>query len=521
MIDLEAKLKQLRELFSNSLDLTDSDRYMILATLATDSASSLVMTPDGKFHRDWIADNLSDIIGYNLKELDNFEKWEKIVHPEDVPAYRKSVERIISGSPVSAELRIICADKKVMWINNTVFPLKDKDGRVVRLISAVKDITERKMYEKEMFKSQRLESLGLLAGGIAHDFNNILTSILGNVSLAKNISSGSVESVNYLSNAEKSIDAAKALTRQLLTFARGGEPVFSLVDPVPIVKESAGLCLSGSAITARFKGDDRAYRVQGERNQIFQLVQNILINAAQAMAWNGVIDIDFMSCNLTEEKRELAAGKYFCLKIRDYGEGIAEENIDHIFDPFFTTREHGSGLGLSVAHSIVKRHGGCIFVNPSSAGGTEFEIYLPEAGGDIAAATVKENTVYKSSGHVLVMDDDTNIIKMLKSMLEMMGFSCDFAHNGEDAIKLYKDSLDRGSVYDFIILDLTVSGGMGGLKCAEKITDLDSSVKIVFSSGYSSEIINPDVMKPGKVAFLEKPYSMEELAGAISYIEHV
>ncbi len=519
MQNLSEKLRQLGELFSNSMDLTDSDRYMILSTLTTDSASSLVITPEGKFHRDWIADNLSEITGYNMTEIDTFEKWEKIVHKDDIEEFRKSVGKIISGTPVSIDLRIICADNTTMWLNNTVFPLKDKDGRVVRLISAVKNITERKLYEKEMFKSQRLESLGLLAGGIAHDFNNILTSILGNVSLAKNNSLGNGSAIDYLSRAEKSIESAKALTKQLLTFAKGGEVVFSVIDIVKIVKESADMSLSGSSMSVRYTGDNRNYRITGDKNQIFQLVQNVIINAAQAMSWDGIIDVDFISCNLPEEKRGLVPGGYICVKIRDYGEGISEENIDRIFDPFFTTREHGSGLGLSVAHSIITRHGGGIFLNSSKETGTVFEIYLPEVSSEIAHESENEYNMYKSSGHVLIMDDDSDIRNLLKSMLEFMGFSTDFSQRGEDALKLYEDSLNNGNPYTFVILDLTVSGGMGGLRCAEKIRELNSSARILFSSGYSSEIIDKENMYNGKTVFLEKPYSMEELSKTIMILE--
>ena len=520
MQNLGEKLRQLGVLFSNSMDLTDSDRYMILSTLATDSASSLVITSEGKFHRDWITDNLSDITGYDMTESDTFDKWEKIVHKDDIEEFRKSVAKIIAGNPVSIDLRIICADNTTMWLNNTVFPLKDENGRVVRLISAVKNITERKLYEKEMFKSQRLESLGLLAGGIAHDFNNILTAILGNVSLAKNAALEKNLVMDYLSRAEKSIDSAKALTKQLLTFARGGEVVFSVIDIVKIVKESADMSLSGSSMTVSFNGDDGNYRIMGDKNQIFQLVQNIVINAAQAMYWEGTINIDFTSYNLTEEKRELIPGRYICVKIRDYGEGISDENIDRIFDPFFTTRKHGSGLGLSVAHSIISRHGGAIFLNSSKDKGTEFDIYMPEVSSEIEAIPDAKEVIYRSSGHVLIMDDDSDIIRMLAGMLNIMGFSSDFSLRGEDAFKLYEDSLNNGNPYTFVILDLTISGGMGGLKCAEKIRELNSCARILFSSGYSSEIINIENMYNGKTLFIEKPYSMEELSKAIMILEN-
>lgn len=515
-MNLNIKLKELSKMFGNIHDLTDSDRFMILATLTTDSASSLVITEEGKFYRDWIADNLSPILGYDMKDFDTFEKWGEIVHPDDLEIFKESVKKIITGNAVSTDLRIFRKDKKLMWVNNTVYPLKDNSGRVARLISAVKDITERKIYEKEMLKTQRLESLGILAGGIAHDFNNILTAILGNISLAKNFCDDSISSTAYLSYAEKSIEGAKSLTKQLLTFARGGQTSLEIVELVETVKQISQISLSGSGIHIKYMGDSGDLTIKADKSQIMQVFQNIIINSAQAMSWQGCLTITFKTKILEVANMDLAPGSYISVQIRDEGPGIPDENLENIFDPFFSTKETGSGLGLTVAHSIVKRHKGRISVQSSIKEGTIVEVLIPEIKGEKKSENKNINSITNGTGSILIMDDDENIIKILGSMLDVMGYSYDSVTNGDEAIDLYKEKAGNGQPYSFVILDITIAGGMGGINCAEQILDLDKGAKIIFSSGYSSDSVSNEDFRGSKIVFLEKPYRIDELSKAIS-----
>ncbi|PKL18137.1 MAG: hypothetical protein CVV49_07545 [Spirochaetae bacterium HGW-Spirochaetae-5] len=515
-MNLNVKLKELSKMFGNIHDLTDSDRFMILATLTTDSASSLVITEEGKFYRDWIADNLSPILGYDMKDFDTFEKWGEIVHPEDIETFRESVKKIITGNAVSTDLRIFRKDKKVMWVNNTVYPLKDDSGRVARLISAVKDITERKIYEKEMLKTQRLESLGILAGGIAHDFNNILTAILGNISLAKNFCDDSISSTAYLKDAEKSIEGAKSLTKQLLTFARGGQTSLEIVELVEAVKQISQISLSGSGIHVKYIGDSDVFTIRADKSQIMQVFQNIIINSAQAMSWQGILTITFKTKILETAHVDLPPGNYISVQIKDEGPGIPDEDLENIFDPFFSTKESGSGLGLAVAHSIVKRHKGSISVQSSIKEGTTIEVLIPEIKGEKESENKNINIITNGTGSVLIMDDDENIIKILGSMLSVIGYSYDSVTNGDEAIERYKEKAGKNQPYSFVILDITIAGGMGGINCAEQIINLDKSAKIIFSSGYSSDSVSKDDFHGSKIVFLEKPYRIDELSKAIS-----
>lgn len=518
-MDLNYKLKELSKMFGNIHDLTDADRFMILATLTTDSASSLVITEDGRFHRDWIADNLSPILGYDMKNFDTFEKWGQIVHPEDIEIFRDSVKKIISGNAVSTDLRIIRKDKKIMWVNNTVYPLKDEAGRVARLISAVKDITERKMYEKEMQKTQRLESLGILAGGIAHDFNNILTSILGNINLAKTGFENQEDISSYLENAEKSVDNAKTLTKQLLTFARGGKVSSEIIELTDAVKEISQMSLSGSGIQVNYLGDTSEFTIRADKSQVLQVFQNIIINSVQAMSGQGVLTIAFNRKIIEKSEMGINPGRYVSVRISDEGPGIKENDLENIFDQFFTTKETGSGLGLTVVHSIVKSHKGKIFVESFPGSGTAVEVLFPEINGETKNTDKYKSGIMKGTGHVLIMDDDEDIVKILGSMLKVLGYTFDSVADGNKAYELYKKKSESAEPYAFIILDLTITGGMGGIECAERIHEFDSNVRIIFSSGYSADTVKNEKFSSEKIVFLEKPYKIDELSKAISLLK--
>lgn len=518
-MELEEKLKEMSSLFGNAEELTDTDRYMILATLTTDSASTLTITHEGKFIRDWLADNLSDTLGFDINEIDSFERWAEIVHPEDINIFWKSIKKIKRGKPVSVELRIVTAEKKTIWISNTVYPLKDNEGRIVRLISAVKDITERKLFEKEIHKSQRLESLGMLAGGIAHDFNNIMSAILGNIYIAS-IHAGSNEAVrDNLNAAEESIKRARLLTKQLLVFARGGIPKKNILDLVQIVKESASLSLTGSNMTIDYQPEDISYTVLGDSAQLMQVFQNITLNAAQSSSWKGKIKIEFSIKTIDDYHPALKPGPHVSVKIMDNGPGIPSDNIETIFDPFFSTRKNGTGLGLTVAHSVIKKHFGMIDVESIPGESTVFEILLPLHSGDIQAHETTKPGFSKGKGRALIMDDQSEILKTLSAMLDILGYKSESASGGGYALQLYTDSLNEGSPYDFVILDLTVPGEMGGIECARRIRELHNEAKIIFSSGYSAEDIISDEPGMKEVIILEKPYDLEQLNSIIASID--
>ena len=264
--------------------------------------------------------------------------------------------------------------------------------------------------------------MSILAGGIAHDFNNILTTILGNIGLAMLNRKLGEEEIESLVQAEQACFRAQELSGQLLTFAKGGAPIKKVVSLAKLVRESAKLALAGSKSRCEFSIPEDLWSVEADEGQINQVINNLLINADQAMPSGGIIKIAAENIVVEEgSDLPLSEGKYVKLTITDQGIGIPSKYLDKIFDPYFTTKQKGSGLGLATAYSIIKKHSGHIKVESQLGVGTTFEIYLPAKEEEPSAALDEPVTPIIGQGKVLVMDDDEKIREVLCRMLEPVG----------------------------------------------------------------------------------------------------
>ncbi|MHA1338463.1 MAG: PAS domain-containing hybrid sensor histidine kinase/response regulator [Promethearchaeota archaeon] len=412
-----------------------------------------------------------------------------------------------------------------------------------RLLFTLFDITEKRIFEREIQKKQKLESLGLLAGGIAHDFNNFLTAILGSLSLIKLSLDSSNDVYQDVLNAENAALQAKNLTKQLLTFARGGTPVKKIISLKNILYNSANFCLRGSSIKSIINIDENLYKINADEGQIIQVFNNLIINAMQSMPNGGIVfirasNIDLEEINLNtnhtqqfnEENIELiqnllalsnnqditpTSKKFVKIEIEDQGIGIPEENIDKIFDPFFTTKEYGSGLGLTVAYSIIKNHDGFIKIDSEVNKGTKVTIFLPATEKTITEVIKEEASTYKGSGTVLILEDDHSVAKILQKMLKKLGFQAITKEEGDSLIKLYKELKDSNKLVKFLILDLTIPNGKGGKETLEELLKIDPNIKAFASSGYADDFSIEKFIKIGFIDFLPKPYTLEELKSKI------
>ena len=404
---------------------------------------------------------------------------------------------------------------------------RKKDGSIIEVliqaspiddstfIVTVTDITDRKNAEKEQARMGKLESLGVLAGGIAHDFNNILTMILGNVSLAKMYMGKDQEKTREkLINAEQAIMRAKDLTQQLLTFSKGGAPIKKVVAIDGFLKDVCQFALTGTPVVCKFDLDHDLLPVEIDEGQMTQAIGHIVINGHQAMPEGGTILIKAENSIVGTSADNLPAGKYIKISITDEGNGIPDEYLSKIFDPYFTTKQKGSGLGLAVCYSVIKNHRGHIKVESTLGVGTTFHIYLPVfEGHQHNRKSVEEGTFSASGGRVLVMDDEDSIREMMGDILSSYGYVVDFARNGEEAISLYQDN-----AYDVVILDLTIPGGMGGKETMKELLVIDPHVKVIVSSGYSSDPIMSDYKQYGFRDVIAKPYRIEELEEVIERV---
>ena len=398
-------------------------------------------------------------------------------------------------------------------------PIRDIASQPAGVVLVLRDVTERAKFEAEMLRATKLESVGVLAGGIAHDFNNLLTVIMGNVTLAMldtQVQSGGGQ---WLVEAEKGLMRARDLTQQLLTFAKGGDPIRSAVQLAEVVKETAQFCLHGAKAKCQFEIEQNLWAADVDKGQIGQVVQNLVLNASQAMPQGGLIWINLANDPAAPLRTGLT-GPTVRLSVGDSGSGIRSEHISRIFDPYFTTKREGSGLGLATVYAIVKKHGGYIEVESEVGRGTRFLIWLP------ATRSVQPSTLTHSpfggtaamNGRVLLMDDEEGIRTMASQLLKRIGFSVEAAPDGATAVGAYRRALDEGRRFDLVIMDLTVPGGMGGLDCMRELQRLDPDVRAIVSSGYSSDPVMSDHRAYGFAGMVPKPYRITDFAKTIRQV---
>ena len=427
-----------------------------------------------------------------------------------------SVEKVLKTGAV-----VGLANSKVLvtrtgterFLEDSGAPIRDKDGNIIGVILVFRDVTEKRKVEEELQKIQKLESIGILAGGIAHDFNNLLTSISCNISLVKQLAQPRDKVFERLTEAEKAITRANDLTYQLLTFSLSGAHLKKTACISELLKDTISFALSGSIVKCEFSLPKELWLLEIDEGQISQVIQNIVINADQAMPEGGIIEVS--AANVAIEAKDevpLEEGNYVKITIKDHGIGILKEHLLKIFDPFFTTKQKGSGLGLAISYSIVKNHDGYIDVESQIGIGSTFSFYLPAAQEQISEKKEGEKAPIAGSGNILVMDDEDVIRECVEELLTHLGYQVELVKNGEEAIALYKAAQSVGQSFDLLILDLTIRGGMGGKETIKKLLEIDPNVKALVSSGYSTDPAMSNFRKYGFCGVITKPYNIEELS---------
>ena len=387
------------------------------------------------------------------------------------------------------------------------------EGSIIDISEWKRAEAERLNLEQQLSRSQRLESLGLLAGGIAHDFNNLMGAIYGNIELAldepldKDVAA-------ILSRAMASMGRARDLTRQLLTFAKGGAPVRAMGRLFPFVEESARFALSGGHVSCAFDVAPDLWTCNFDKNQIGQVIDNLVINAKQAMPGGGSIRISARNARLREhEDAALPAGDYVMVSVEDSGTGMPPDVLLKVFDPFYTTKEQGRGLGLSTCHSIMRRHNGAITAESTPGKGSTFRLYLPAVGAPGVGDRQEETAaVHKGGGRILVMDDEKAMQRILAGMLTSLGYSVETVADGKSAMEVFAREREAGRPFCAALLDLTIPGGMGGKEAAQELQALDGNVPLFVTSGYAEDPVMADPAANGFKASLRKPFARSELS---------
>ncbi len=384
-------------------------------------------------------------------------------------------------------------------------------GENVGVVIVFNDVTDSRRLEEELQRADKLDSLGVLAGGIAHDFNNILTSVLGNIELARIYSEGNERVDETLERAKDSSLSAKELTSRLLTFSKGGAPLKRKQDVAPFIIESVRLALAGSNVQAELDITGDLWEVEVDIDQIGQVIRNLVVNAVQAMPKGGSLKVAAANLLPGEHNQPNLDVPCIVISVTDSGEGIDRESVSKIFDPFFTTKDKSSGLGLSVNYSIVQRHGGVIDVQSEPGRGTTFSVFLPafpvpdsKAGPRIARRSEKEPGL-----KVLLVDDEAPVRQLVQTQMELLGHQCKTVADGALALELYQRKTDDSALFDLVILDLTIPGGMGGSETLAALKEIEPDINAVVTSGYSKDPIISDYSSHGFAGALIKPFDIQ------------
>ena len=413
-------------------------------------------------------------------------------------------------------------DGEMRTLDEVVSPIRDAEGITIGIVVTFRDVTLERALERQAQKTQRMESLGVLAGGVAHDFNNVLTGILGRINLAQTCEGDLLSVSNALRDAEDGCLTARGLTKELLTFAKGGTPVKNVGSIGDLILDSMRFCLHGSPVDTRLELDDGLFTIEMDSVQITQVLNNLILNAVQAMPDGGELLIrahNERPAECAERKSNgLADAEAVVVTIHDAGGGIPENAADRIFDPYFTTKNAHSGLGLATSYWIIQRHGGHLRLLETSSRGSTFEIRLPASTvlGPIAPAPPPNTGGLSPRLNVLLMDDEPSVRTTVAAMLKRIGHAVATASKGEDAIELYVEAKESSQPFDVTLLDLTVRGGLGGLKTLERLRALEPDLKAVVVSGYSDDPVLANHREHGFDDRLEKPFTLNQLRDVLT-----
>lgn len=437
----------------------------------------------------------------------------RVLPRDTTPPYSGGIVAIAEGrTSFEREVvsRTLSGKQKHFFYRWSVLP--GHEDTFSRLLVSMVDITDRVRLEQEIQRTQKLDSLGVLAGGIAHDFNNFLTAISTNISMARMYGNLQEDISEMLRDAEKASSRAKNLTEQLLTFAKGGKPIRRTVSLPELFRDAAEFALSGSNVRSEYSFPPGLWPVLVDEGQIGQVVNNLVINADQAMPGGGSIEIAAENVLVKgEDPLPLNEGRYVRVSVKDHGVGISKKHLGRVFDPFFTTKQKGSGLGLTTCFTILKNHGGHVRIHSQVDVGTTVEVFLPASEEASAVDGAEEAGPILGEGRVLVIDDEEMIRRSASEMLRRFGYEAEVAEDGTEGIRRYREALKKGLPFDAVIMDLTIRGGDGGKEAVRELLEIDPDAKVVVSSGYSDDPVMSNFEEHGFREVITKPYRIEEV----------
>jgi len=535
---LQGSYRELREL-AEKLDQRVRERTAELAAARRQTEKSeeryrdLVQGVDGivweldpeRWRFTFVSHRAERILGYPIDRwLGTDDFLHRLIHPDDLERVRSRMRAAAEQEGrFELEHRAAAEDGTVRWLRNGGRLVMGREPEAPMLRGLMVDVTAHRAAQEELLQTRKLESIGTLAGGIAHDFNNLLTAILGNVSLLHQLVESDGELAPLLEQVSQAGQRARQLTQQLLTFSRGGLPVKKVTSLAALIEEFSAFALAGSNVRRELTLADDLWPVEVDEGQLGQVIQNLVLNAEQAMPDGGVVRIE--AANLAVERGDGEApdgeppdaDRWVRFRVIDEGVGIAPPDLSKIFDPYFTTKREGKGLGLATSYAIVDKHGGRVGVASEPGRGSTVTVDLPAAdGAPESRAAEQPAAVGRGRGRVLVMDDEAPVREVAERMLEHLGYRVALTAEGREAVELYRREMDGSSSFDLVIVDLTVPGGMGGAEAVRRLRELDPSVRAVVCSGYSNDPVMARYREHGFVGVIHKPFDLGQLARVLA-----
>jgi PAS domain S-box-containing protein len=443
--------------------------------------------------------------------------WRRLVDPNDVTVVQEAIEQARRGETTTAQFRMTHLDGTVRWLDATVVPVRNADGVVERLDGIAHDVTAARQLENKLVQAQKMEMVGQLAGGVAHDFNNLLCVILGWAEMALADLPPDHAIREPLDEIRSAGESAMGLTRQLLAFSRRQlvEPAFLNVNDLVADMDKMLRRLIGEHIEFGARTDPEIGTVKADRGQIEQVLMNLVVNARDAMPAGGSLTIETSNVTLDDEypRRaiDVVPGEYVMLAVSDTGTGMSETIQARIFEPFFTTKERdkGTGLGLATCYGIAKQAGGHIAVYSEEGLGTTMKVYLPRRG-EAADAVSHHRTVAQAHGAetILLVEDEPAVRRVTSKMLEAQGYRVVSASGGEEALRIVEDARE---LIDLLLTDVVLAGGMNGGVLAERARTLRPALRVLFASGYTSDMTILHGLLEHGVTLAHKPFTSESL----------
>ena len=498
---VEESQRQSEERYRNLVESAQDIVFTISPDAVVTSLNPAFETITGRSRAEWIGGT-----------------FPSLVHPEDLPLALEMFQRVLGGEkPPLFSLRVLSQSAEPLFMEFTATPQR-ADGQVAGVLGVGRDVTARKLLEDRYRQAQKMEAVGQLAGGVAHDFNNLLTVIQGNVSLAQMGGLTGAEQTRSLEEIGRAAARAASLVRQLLTFSRRQVLHPQHLDLNAIVLNTTQMLqrLIGEHITLETRTAPGHAPVQADPGMMEQVLINLAVNARDAMPKGGRLAIQTAVVLLDEEALRLQPkarpGRFVRLSVSDTGTGIAPEHLPHIFEPFFTTKEvgKGTGLGLASVFGIIEQHLGWIEVESQTGSGTRFHIHLPCPAKE-AEAEAKSLAARKEAGGtetILLVEDESPVRTMVRMILERHGYRIHEADSGGAALGVWQEHREH---IDLLLTDMVMPGGMNGRELAERLQSEKPGLKVIYTSGYSDEMLGDDSPLRSNSNFLKKPYEVTAL----------